>query len=222
MSTITDEGGALTPSPGAADTGLDIAAAISSVVPWLGGPVSNVLSGLVRDRKIRRVHEALAGLAKELWEFRSEASEAYVKTEEFEDLLEQTLHRVADERSGAKRELYRAFLRGAIKSPGDPYDEQLRVLRMLELLQPDHVRVLRAMMEPPDPNPPPGGSHDQCLAKRAPEISSDRRAELSRELTDLRLVDLSSSSTMMTGRGAEDLSGQITPYGRRFLEFLAR
>jgi len=39
-------------------------------------------------RKIDRVKEVLNGLAKDLKDFRLEASESYVKTEEFQELLE--------------------------------------------------------------------------------------------------------------------------------------
>ena len=75
----------LEPNAATVDTSLDVAAAVSSLVPWLGGPISNVLSGFVRDRKIGRVQEAITALAEELRSFRSEASEEYVRTEEFED-----------------------------------------------------------------------------------------------------------------------------------------
>lgn len=77
------------------------------------------------------------------------------------------------------------------------------------------------MVRPPDPNPPlVAGSPGQTLARRVPEIPADRLAELARELTDIRLVDLGAFNTMMTGRGAEDLAGRITPFGRRFLTFI--
>jgi hypothetical protein len=38
---------------------LDIASFVSSAVPWVGGPVSNVLGGISTGRKIQRVNDLL-------------------------------------------------------------------------------------------------------------------------------------------------------------------
>jgi len=54
---------------------LDVASFISSAVPWIGGPVSNVLSGVSFGRKINRVSELLEGVARDLHGFKSEVSE---------------------------------------------------------------------------------------------------------------------------------------------------
>jgi hypothetical protein len=39
------------------ETALDIAAFVGSAVPWIGGPVSNVLGGMSLGRKLSRVRE---------------------------------------------------------------------------------------------------------------------------------------------------------------------
>lgn len=80
-----------------AETALDLLSAVVSLVPWLGGPISGLLSGYSNQRKLKRLRDVLGGVANDLRNFSSKASEDYVKTEEFEDLLEQTLRRVADE-----------------------------------------------------------------------------------------------------------------------------
>src|SRR5947209_1064802 len=83
-----------------AETALEVASALSNVlVPWIGGPIANVLSGLAVGRKIDRVNEVVEGLGRDLRDFKSAASEAYVKTDAFEDLLERTLRQAAEERS---------------------------------------------------------------------------------------------------------------------------
>ena len=95
------------PASTRSETSLDIASLVSSVVPWIGGPVSNVLGGMSLGRKLGRVSEVLQGLAHNLESLQSEVSADYVKTEDFEDLLEQTLKRVAEERNEEKRNLYK-------------------------------------------------------------------------------------------------------------------
>ncbi|MFQ5875776.1 MAG: hypothetical protein ACE5JL_18520, partial [Dehalococcoidia bacterium] len=167
-----------------------------------------------------RVKEVLEGLVEDLREFRSEVSEDYVKSEEFEELLEHTLHRVAAERNEEKRLIYRDFLVGIIKSPGEPYDEQLRFLRTLEDMGPDHIEVLRALVQKPDPDPGMTGSRRGTLSKRLAEIAPERIEELVSQLNDMRVTNLTSLRTMMTAQGAENLGHAITPFGRRFLHFI--
>jgi hypothetical protein len=210
----------LVPSLTPGETALDIAAFVGSAIPWIGGPVSNVLGGISIGRKMARVREVLEGLVEDLDSFKSDAAEEYVSTDEFEELLEQTLRRVADERAEGKRRIYRAFLTDAIQSPGQPYDEQIRFLRTLEELQPDHLKVLRALSQAPGPSPGISGSPNQTLGRRLPELEQDRIEDPVTQLNDLRVTNLGSLKVMMTGRGAEELRHAITPYGQRFLQYI--
>jgi len=57
------------PSKTKGDKALEISATIASAVPWIGGPVSNVLSGIAVNRRFERVEEILNGLANELKDF---------------------------------------------------------------------------------------------------------------------------------------------------------
>lgn len=199
---------------------LDLLSLISSATPWLGGPISNFFGGVSTGRKFDRVREVLEGLADELRDFESEVSEEYVRTEDFEDLLEETLRRVAHERNEEKRRIYKGFLLGAIKSPGEPYVEQIRFLRTLEDLQPDHIRVMQALMQEPDPGPGMMGSPSQTLSRRLPDIESEQIEDLVEQLNDKRVTKLTSLRTMMTGSGAEDLRHSITSFGERFVQFI--
>ncbi len=210
----------LVPKTTRAETAIDVAAFVGSAVPWIGGPVSNVLSGMSWGRKFERVREVLEGLSSDLSDFKSEISEEYVKTEDFEELLEQTLKRAADERNEAKRKIYRAFLTNAIESPGELYDDQIRFLRTLEELQPDHLLVIRALSRSPDPDPGMMGSPNQTLRQRLPALNDDRISEIISQLNDLRITNLTSLKTMMTGRGASDLRHSITSYGQHFLKYI--
>ena len=199
---------------------LDAAAALLSVVPWLGGPVSQVLSGMSIERKMDRIKEVLDGLAQDLGHFHSEASETYVRSGEFQEVLERTLRQVADERNEEKRRIYRLFLRGTIETPGEPYDEQRRFLHTLEEIQGDHLRIIRAMLQDPEANLGSTGSPLQTLCRRVPDMSRERMAELVGQLNDMRVTNLTSLNTMMTAHGAASLHHALTSYGRRFIAFL--
>ena len=205
------------------DRALAISALVSSAVPWIGGPVSNVLGGMLTERKIDRVKELLTGLAEDLQNFKSEVSEEYVLTEEFEDLLDQTLRRLTRERSKEKRNLYRGFLRDAVTIPKhDAYDQQIQILQVLEQVTLGHMTILKALAQPPgDPHNMLSGSPMNSLQKRCDNLNREEIQELVGQTNALRLTNLTSLMTMMTATGAEDLRHNITALGRELLQYLS-
>ena len=202
------------------ETALDVAAFVGSAVPWIGGPVSNVLGGISTGRKLARISEVLGRIVADLADFKSEVSEEYVKTEDFEELLEQTLRRASEERNDEKRNIYRSFLSNAIESPGEPYDEQLRFLRTLEEIQMDHLSVIQALSQEPSRNTGSMGSPGQTLRKRLPGMTEENITERIAQLNNMRITNMINLKIMMTGSGAEDLQYAVTPFGNRFLQYI--
>ena len=204
----------------AVSTGLDVAAALASIAPWVGGPIGTVLSGVSLGRKMKRVEDVLLGLAADLKDQQNARSEAYMASEDFQDLLERVVLAVSDEKTGEKRNMYRAFLAGAVLDPGEPYDEQVRFVEHLRTVQLAHIRVIAACAADPSPTTGMIGSPSQTLATRLPDLSPQLITELVAQLNDMRLLRLTSLNTMMTGHGAADLRGVISPLGHRFLKYL--
>jgi hypothetical protein len=202
------------------DQALELAGVASAAIPWIGGPLSAILSGVSFGRKIDRVKEVVNGIVADLREFRSEASEKYVQTEEFQELLEAALRRASEEKNEEKRRIYRDFVVNAICRPGESYDDKLRALRTLEELSLDHLRVLAAIAQDPPELPYSGGmgSPSQSLSRRLGGITRERLDELVADLNSRRLTNLQSLHTTMTAHGAEDLRSSITPFGRKVLE----
>ncbi len=202
------------------DQALELAGVVTAVIPWLGGPLSAVLGGMSFGRKIDRVKEVVNGIVADLHEFKSEASEKYVQTDEFQDLLEATLRRASEERNEEKRRVYRDFVVNVIRHPGESYDDQVRVLRTLEDLSVDHIRLLVAFAQDPGPLPSSFGigSPSTTLAKRLGGMPRERLDELVSDLNSRRLTNLQSLHTTMTAHGAEDLRHAITPFGRKVLD----
>jgi hypothetical protein len=202
------------------ETALDIAAAISSMAPWIGGPISSVLMGMSLTRKLERVKAVLMDMTGQIKDIKSDTTKKYVNTDEFQDLLEKALRQAAEERSEEKRRAYANFLASDIKSPGQPYDEKIRILQHLEVLQADHIRILKALMQKPDYSDSHMiGSIIQTLQKRLPDISVDRIKDLAQQLTDMRMANLTILTSTMTARGAEELQSTITPHGQRFIAY---
>jgi hypothetical protein len=205
-----------------AETALEMASAVASVVlpPWLSGPVAHVLGGMGLGRKLERINEVLRGVTEELRDFKSEASETYVKTEEFEELLESTLVQSARERSEEKRQMLRSYLVGAIRSASESYEDGKRFLQVFDQLQTTHISILRALAQAPTEDHGLVGSPIQTLRKRLPELPQGSIGEAIDQMNALRITNLSSLNTMMTARGATDLRHAITPLGHKLISFI--
>jgi hypothetical protein len=203
------------------DKAIDAGAMIVSVVPWIGGPVGAVLSGIGQQRKLNRVQEVLDKLAVEIKDLESDVAKKYVKTEDFEELLEQTLRRAADERQEEVRELYVHFLRRAITRPGDKYDDQLAVLRAVEGMNSQHLAVLRATLQQPGPEAHRKymGSPIQTLRERT-GFDDATLGVVAAELDNKGLTRFQALRTMMTGHGSEALTHNVTTLGKRVLEYV--
>jgi hypothetical protein len=203
-----------------AETALDASAIAAGFTPVVGGAVSAVLGGISQARKFNRVAGMLQDLADDLAGFRSEVMDEYVKTEDFEDLLEQTLRRAAEERGDEVRALYRNFLYRAITAPGDEYDEQIEVLRALERMRAPHLTVLRALSLPPSPEAHRKmmGSPIQTLRERT-GLGDDEIKTTVAVLNEMKATNLSTLSVMMTGHGSESLQSSVTNLGRKVLEY---
>jgi hypothetical protein len=115
MSGTQDKKDELLPNSEGSETALEIGGAVASVIPWIGGPVGSVLTGIAQARKWERIREVLIAMTVKLEGFESEVAEEYVKTEEFQDLLEKALLQSAGELREEKRRVYTAYLTGIIK-----------------------------------------------------------------------------------------------------------
>jgi hypothetical protein len=209
-----------------AETTLDIAGVLANFIPGLGGAISNVLSGMGVGRKLDRVNELLQRLADELRDFKSEASEQYVRTDEFEELLETVLRKAAEERNDQRRQMLRHFLVGTIVHPGGSYDTHRAILRLLDSLEPEDVLVLRAVAERPTAEEIGGmfGSIIGTLQRRLAGWPPQRIEAAVARLNDLRIISLTANRmhTTMTAPGAAELRGSITPIGQELVVFLTR
>ena len=205
------------------DKALIAGSVIASLVPWLGGPVSNVLSGIGTERKFKRIRDLLDDLADQLKDFESEVAQDYVKTDDFQELLEHTLKRAADERNAEVRGLYAKFLRRVIAEPGDDYDHQMEVLRAVETLRIEHIVVLHAFLAEPTSNEASAlaGSPMQTLEGRT-GLDRDRIEPVVETLDGLKLTKARDSLfTLMTANGAVSLQGRVTGLGIRVLDYLS-
>jgi hypothetical protein len=206
--------------PDPVDDYLSLVTLLSSAIPVFGGAVGHVFSEWAAARRAQRLREVLTGIVDDIKALGVRVHEEYVRSDEFEDLLDQTLRRVATERYEEKRRVFRAFLLGAITTPAD-YDEQVRILRTIDQLQAAHLTVIRAVMEPPARNNEAsiGRSFGQVLMRRIGGMQRARIDELVEQLNDLKILNMSIHG-MMSGSGAENTAATVTPYGQRMVRYI--
>ena len=200
---------------------LDGLATVAEFAPELGGVVSNLLSGAASKRRNERMREALAYVLALVADVSTEQKN-YVRSEDFEDPLVETLERVRAERSESKRRGYGHLLASAVRNAGGPgYDEQLRYLRVLEELQPDHLGMLAAITQEPDESQGLTSSLLGTLRARLPEMREEHVRDLAEQLDRMTLTNMGGAlSAMMTARGAADLRPRLTPFGQRFVDYI--
>ncbi len=119
--------------------------------------------------------------------------------------------------------MFRALLLDAITatSPTD-YDEQLRMLRTMDQLQVAHLKIIRAVMQPRDPNTDMYmGSPGHVLERRLRDMPRSRINDLVDQLNDLKVLALNVHTTM-TAEGAENTAASVTPYGQRLVHYIVQ
>ncbi len=204
----------------------EAAAVLTGMVPVLGGPLGAYITGAANERKAKRLKELFLALADDLDGIKGKLSSDYLKTDDFADLFEETVRRVASERDEEKRRIYKNILVGVIGYQDvDAYDEQLRVLKTLDDLQPDHIAVLKAITVRPTEGQllrlsGVSGFKMNTLEERLQDIPQRSIEDLVSDLNRMGLTDLRNLQLMMSASGAQDLSSSLTPYGERFLTFV--
>jgi len=157
----------------------------AKAVPGIGGAVAGVLNNWSAERKHERVRDVLNGLAIFVANLKSEVRQEYVLSEEFEELLDQTLRRAATERhevSGASmRHSWRARLR--------PWRA---ISRTTSISQDDRElqRITCGLSEPCSRRRPREGERDGLAepdpSQRLKDMPLHRIEDLAQQLTDER------------------------------------
>lgn len=215
---------ALSPQDNFADD-LETGALLASLLPGVGGAISNVLGGVAAGRRINRIYAVLNQMKADLeglGDAMPEKVTEYAESEEFEDLVFEALKRVLNERSEEKRRMYGKILAAAVKSPDTPYDEHLRFMQVLEQVQPAHILLLRAYSQEGEVQSSAwAGSILGTLRRRlGGELSDDQIRDMAQEMISLRLLNDHRVGGIMTAEGAERTSAHISSFGSCFAAFL--
>jgi len=217
--TIGERAESLDETP-AADHALTVGLAGLNAIPIVGGVVATFISEYVPRRKQARLIGFVQDLGREFEAERERIDADFVRTSEFDRMVEDVLDRVQQVKNEEKLGYWAALLAGVATRGRPPKADRERIIETLDGLRPSHLRLLCVISTTRQARP--GfymGGISNTLEWRIPDIPID---EIRRDWSDLARFDLVQSypSGTMTAEGAGNLTVRMTDYGRRFVRLL--
>lgn len=198
---------------------------VSGAAPWIGAPISGIIGGIATDLKIKRVTQFIKDVLAHVDELHTKKAEEFVKTEDFADIFDKTAQAVADERYETKRSLFANYILNNIATSEISYSFRLKCLRLLEEINSQHLDLLEALLRQPTTTElnMSIGNPKSTVERRAPHLR-DNLSAIVHETNTLGLTDIRDNyfNTTMTGGGAANLTGSVTPLGKNLLDFITR
>jgi len=202
------------------DHALVVGMAALQAVPVIGGVVATFISEYVPRRKQERLVAFIQDLSREFTAEQERIDSEFVRTSDFDRMVEDVLDRVQTVRNEGKLGYWAALLAGAATTDRPSPADRDRMIETLDGLRPDHLRLLHVVattMEGP-PNILMGGI-STTLDWKMPDVPNDEARRLWAELARFDVLQGYPSGTM-TAQGAGDLTVRLTPYGREFVRRL--
>lgn len=204
----------------ARDHALVAGIAALQLVPAVGGVVATFISEYVPRKKQERLVEFVQDLSREFTAEQERIDREFVKTKDFDRMVEDVLDRVQTVRNEEKLGYWAALLAGVATEDRPTTSDRDRMIQTLDDLRPEHLRLLQVIATTTEP--PPNlymGGVIATLTWKIPDIAEDEARRLWGELARTGVV-AEYPSGLMTAQGAGDLTVRLTPYGREFVNLL--
>jgi len=199
-----------------ADHAYNASLAVLQTLP-LGGGVAQLLTDYLPQRKQRRVVAFVQELGREWQAHRDRMDDEFIRSDEFDRLVEDVIDRVQQVRSQEKQAKFAAILAGFATAERPDEAERQRILDTLDNMRPRQMRILTVISETTEPRPDlyAGGVMD-TLKWKMPDLDDAVIREEWAELARLGVVGSYPAGTM-SAHGAGNLRAHVTPYGWRYL-----
>lgn len=144
----------------------------------------------------------------------------FVKTSEFQLMVEDVLDRVQQRRNEEKFTYWADLLAGVASTDRPPRGDRDRLVETLDRLRLSHLQLIHVVATTTEPRPGlyAGGIND-TLGWKMPGIPLE---DIRRDWDDLAREGVLQAypSGMMTAAGAGNLAVRVTPYGEQFIRLL--
>jgi hypothetical protein len=190
------------------------------LVPIVGGVVATYISEYVPRKKQERLVGFVQDLSREFEAERERIDNEFVRTKDFDRMVEDILDRVQTVRNEDKLGYWAALLAGISTTARPGPTDRERMIETLDRLRPDHLRLLHIIATTTEgpPNMYMGGI-GTTLDWKMPDVPNDEARRLWAELARFDVVQ-GYPSGIMTAQGAGNLTVRLTPYGREFVRLL--
>ena len=215
------------------DHGRNVILAAISGIPVAGGPLSTLLSDNLPNWKQERLVKFIAELKLEMQRLQDSISEDYVSSEDFALLFEETFLRVLRTKSDLKLDSYKAIIVNACTNTSIEEMEKEYFLNLVNSLQEIHLLIISLFWNRENfgqvynSSPPAkmymGGLMWVINSYMKPlNIDENLIKSAIRDLDNMGILSnvYQSLGVTMTASGALDLSGRISPFGRKFIGFI--
>lgn len=204
----------------ASDHALVVSMAALQAIPVIGGVVATFISEYVPRKKQQRLVGFVQDLGREFEAERERIDTEFVKTKDFDRLVEDVLDRVQTVRNEDKLGYWASLLAGMSATSRPMPTDRERMIQTLDELRPEHMRLLHVVATTTEPRPGlyMGGVSD-TLSWKMPDVPEDEARRLWTEIARTGVLPDYPSGTM-TAQGAGNLAGRLTPYGREFVRLL--
>lgn len=203
----------------------ELVAIVSSAAPWIGGPVAEIIGGAATNLKIQRVTQFVKDVLDHVEALHTKATEEFVRSEDFVDILEKAAQAVADERQEKKRNLFASYILNNISHPEISYDRRLKCLQLLKQVDTRHIDLLMVLLRHPTPQESsmPMSAPSTTIEHRAPHLR-DNLTAIIHETNTLGLTSIRDNylNLNITGGGAANLGHAVTPLGNELLMFISK
>lgn len=216
------------PSPG--EVAAKALAVTANFLPVVGGTLADVASEIISRRQSKRLSDFLAKLAEDIRALRDRINEKTLSTNQFRDLAEEILTKVAETKQEEKLDALRAIFLNTILSDRPKYDEAMEIANLVHQWQPRHIVLLKILSNPRAADKQMGHvvgegggvatSIHQILKALLPEWEDDQIERTWQDLYAANIHKTAGTRTMITDRGIHRLENRETGFGAKVASYL--
>ena len=204
---------------------IEVAGMLSNAFPVVGGVLSSVALFSVSERRWERLVDFLRAVEEKLEHLKSVSADQ-------EEVVAEILERVIRERSQEKRDCFRNILLNAVEDEEMEYDEVIEMVRLVEQLTPNHIRLLSVLRDPVKADERLGGivardtanfymgPHVTFLRPFFPDWGDERLSRAWADLERFNILSQGYPSAMGSTFTLQGLSNYVSGFGRSVANYI--
>ena len=124
-----------------------VTTALSSV-PLIGGTISATANHYIKKHQNKRLEEFLIKLSEDLNHVMAEMNVDFIKSDNFEEFVEDILYKASETTQKEKLEAFRLIFLNTISSDNINHDLTVEIVQLIDSWQPRHILLLKILSRP--------------------------------------------------------------------------